>query len=300
MISDTFKDVTRPRNQVIWLLLAFQGGFMNAGGFLAVQQFVSHVTGYGTTIGVELGKKNYAGGFELMLAPIFFLFGAAYSGFLVDRRLLQGKEPHIVFGLLSVAFINLLIYIGEYSGLLGVFGEKLIMQRDFFLLFSLCFACGMQNGLFTTVTGGQVRTTHLTGPTTDVGLNLVKVFSLPESDPQRGTLAKKNWNRFRIVMAFTLGSLVALLVFETVTYEGFAVPCVISFFLVWYVRCVLRLSQTETIEHEVVEKAIESDDSPMARLNRLIERYEVLVAMQERLLHGANAPYQISDADRDG
>ena len=53
-----------------------------------------------------------------------------------------------------------------------------MLQRDFLLLFALCFACGLQNGLFSGLTRGQVRTTHLTGPITDIGLNLTKVFTL--------------------------------------------------------------------------------------------------------------------------
>ena len=53
-----------------------------------------------------------------------------------------------------------------------------MLQRDYLLLFVLCFACGLQNGLFSGLTRGQVRTTHLTGPITDIGLNLTKIFTL--------------------------------------------------------------------------------------------------------------------------
>ena len=65
MRTDIFADVTERRNQVLWLSLAFQGGFMNAGGFLACHRFVSHVTGYGTHVGVALGREEYLGAFEM-------------------------------------------------------------------------------------------------------------------------------------------------------------------------------------------------------------------------------------------
>ena len=35
-----------------WFLLAFLGGHVNAGGYLACHRFVSHVTGFATLAGV--------------------------------------------------------------------------------------------------------------------------------------------------------------------------------------------------------------------------------------------------------
>ena len=72
--------------------------------------------------------------------------------------MLLGKEPNIEGGIITLAVLNLIIYLGEFSEYLGTFGEPLVLQRDFFLLFILCFACGLQNGLFSGVTKGQVRT----------------------------------------------------------------------------------------------------------------------------------------------
>ena len=46
-----------PENLFIWFLLALQGGFVNVGGFMAVHRFVSHMTGFGTWIGVELANR---------------------------------------------------------------------------------------------------------------------------------------------------------------------------------------------------------------------------------------------------
>lgn len=300
MLSDTFKDVVRPRNQVVWLLLAFQGGFMNAGGFLALHRFVSHMSGYGTYVGVELGRKNYLGAIEMALAPLFFVAGAAYSGWLVDRKILLGKEPRIEMGILSLALINLFIYLAEFSGVLGTFGEPLVLQRDFFLLFCLCFACGVQNGLFSGLTTGQVRTTHLTGPMTDIGLNLVKILTLPRVDPQREQLAWVNWLRVKLVLAFSGGSLIAYLVFETVTYEGFAIPCVISFFLIWYIKRLVKLSRLESQDGPDPEQVLTSQDGPIARLARLIERQERLIERQEQLLDGQESLVAPSRSDRDG
>ena len=214
---------------------------MNTGGFLACHRFVSHMSGYGTYVGVELGQKHYLAAFEMALAPLFFLAGAIYSGWLVDRRIILQQEPRLQRGMVALAALNLLIYLGEFSGWLRAFGEPLVLQRGFLLLFALCFACGLQNGLFTGLTKGQVRTTHLTGPITDIGLNLVKARTLDRHDPERARLSKLNVLRVKIVIAFLSGALIATLVFTQMTYEGFAVPAAISLFLVWYVRVLLKV-----------------------------------------------------------
>ncbi|WP_406697581.1 YoaK family protein [Singulisphaera sp. Ch08] len=255
MNMDVFTRVVAQRNQVLWLFLAFQSGFMNAGGFLAVHRFVSHITGYGTYVGVALAQKQYLGAFEMALAPVFFLAGAIVAGWIVDRRIILGQTPRIEGGIITLAVLNLIIYLGEFTEYLGTFGEPLVLQRDFFLLFILCFACGLQNGLFSGVTKGQVRTTHLTGPITDIGINISKIFTLEVGNPERGQLIAMNWLRVKIVIAFSSGSLIAALIFTELTYEGFAVPCAISLFLVWYVRRLMKGHKPEATRHATGDTA---------------------------------------------
>ncbi|WP_435018061.1 YoaK family protein [Tundrisphaera sp. TA3] len=266
MRTDVFKEVTAQRNQALWLLLGFQSGFMNAGGFLACHQFVSHMTGYGTTVGVSIGTGDYIRSFELALAPLFFLAGAAYAGWLVDRRLILGLEPRLEAGILTLAIMNVAVFVGDASGLFGPFGEPLVMQRDFLLLFCLCFACGLQNGLFTGLTEGKVRTTHMTGPTTDIGLTLAKVFTLHRGDPERGKLTRLNLLRVKIVVAFSGGSLIAALVFQQITFEGFAIPAATSLFVLWYVRRLLRVGGPESPDQVVQSLLIPDEPSHAAKV----------------------------------
>lgn len=246
MKTNIFKDVIAQRNQPLWLILAFQSGYMNTGGFLGCGRFVSHMTGYGTYVGVAMGQKGYANAFQMALAPLFFLAGAAYSGWLVDRRMILGREPRVLAGVCSLAALNLVVTVGEDLGFFGDFGEPLILQRDFLLLFLLCFACGLQNGLFVGLTDGKVRTTHLTGPITDIGVNLSKIFTYERDNPERSQLSAGNWLKAKIAIAFSGGSIIATIVFAMVSYQGFAVPCAISIGLIWYVRSLLKLGEGES------------------------------------------------------
>lgn len=236
MMADIFSNVHDRGVGRLWLLLGFQAGFMNAGGYLACHRFVSHVTGYGTQVGIVFGLGQTLRAMELGLAPAMFIAGAACAGWLVDREILSGREPRLLAGIFIMATMNLAVYLGGVWGVFGPFGEPLELQRDFLLLFFLCFACGLQNGLFTGLTKGQVRTTHITGPSTDIGLGLAKVASLGRDDPRRAEVKAATWLRTRIAAAFTVGSLTATAIFSWAGYGGFAVPCGLSGFLVWYVR----------------------------------------------------------------
>ena len=228
-LQNNFSHVLDKSNYALWMSLAFHAGYLNAGGFLASHRFVSHMTGFGTQIGVSFGESNYLVAFEMILAPFFFMLGAGFSGFLVDRRIINEREPRIIEGVLFIILMNVLILTGGELGLFGTFGEPLLLQRDFLLLFMLTFTCGLQNGMFVSITAGQVRTTHITGLTTDIGLNLVRIFSHKAKEVKR-TEVRKNWLRFNTVLCFSVGSFISTIVFNKFEYWGFGGSTLISIF----------------------------------------------------------------------
>src|SRR4051812_40548839 len=108
------------------MVLAFQAGTLNMGGFMACHTFVSHVTGYATLFGFELGRQEdfkFASG--MLLVPMFFLCGAMLSGVLVDLQIKLRKKPryYIVFGVLFATL--LFVVISGFNGFFGKFGEPL-------------------------------------------------------------------------------------------------------------------------------------------------------------------------------
>lgn len=215
------------RNVAIWLALAFQGGTINAGGFLACGRFVSHVTGFATMSGAELARQHWFGAVGMLSVPIFFVFGAMTSGFLIDRRLLRGLNAHYATAAGLMAATNLAILILGTRGAFGAFGEPLTLARDYALLILLCFSSGLQNALVTSASGAVVRTTHLTGLTTDLGIGLVRILSHVDRDKRRFE-TRANRMRIGIFASFTLGSAAAAFIFLTHQYWGFVIPATIS------------------------------------------------------------------------
>jgi uncharacterized membrane protein YoaK (UPF0700 family) len=234
--SPSISTYTRP-NMAIWMILAFQAGLLNTGGFMACHSFVSHVTGFATLFGIELGQQNHAVATALILAPGCFLLGAMISGFLVDIRLKLGKEPryYIVFGVLFLLIFA--VEIGGFNKTFGTFGEI-----SYPLLALLCLICGLQNATVSLVSKSVVRTTHLTGITTDLGIGLVRSLYKQWLGLEYGDEGKANLMRIGIIVFFTLGAVAGYRLFHSWEFRAFLFPTLISgglFFTTFYFQ-VLR------------------------------------------------------------
>lgn len=215
-------------NVIIWMVLAFQAGMLNIGGLLACHSFVSHVTGFATLFGLELNRAHFWAASGMLAVPLFFLLGAMMSGFLVDLRLQLRKKPkyHIVFGVLFVLLF--FVVIGGFNHVFGGFGAWHETTGDYTLLALLCLACGVQNGTITLVSRSVVRTTHLTGVTTDLGIGLVRVLNRGRLGEVAESEVKANYMRVGIILCFILGSAFGVPLFDHWEYRGFLVPTFIS------------------------------------------------------------------------
>jgi len=210
--SQSFSYFSR-KNILIWLSMAFQGGAINAGGFIACHRFVTHTTGFATYFGTEFALGNIQSAFGMLTVPMFFLLGAATSGFLVDRRVTMGFKPayHLSFGLISL-FMLAAAWFGQ-RGVFGTFGDPLELSKDYSLLALLCLASGLQNGTITSASGSVIRTTHLTGITTDLGLGIIRVIASKHSTEVKTQEHRANWMRIGIIGFFVLGSAVSSFIY---------------------------------------------------------------------------------------
>ncbi|MBY0451425.1 MAG: DUF1275 domain-containing protein, partial [Bdellovibrionaceae bacterium] len=121
-------------------------------------------------------------------------------------------------------------------GLFGRFGDVVNIEHDFFLLACLCGACGLQNAAITSASGATVRTTHLTGLTTDLGLGLVKTLVQGLSPAQKKIESQANLFRILTIISFTMGSVVAAFVYVKYQYEGFFVPMILALYSAYVAR----------------------------------------------------------------
>ena len=157
-------------NRHLGFTLAGVAGAMNAGGYLAVHQYTSHMTGI-----VSSAADNLAlGAGDLVLdalgAILSFLLGAACTAMLVNYGRRRGMASEYALPLLLEAMLLLGF---------GVLGARLAAVEGLFVpatVMLLCFTMGLQNALVTKLSHAEIRTTHMTGIVTDIGIELGKLL----------------------------------------------------------------------------------------------------------------------------
>lgn len=215
-------------NVSIWMLMSLQAGAINVGGFLACQRFVTHTTGFATHFGAELALGHWKLALGMLMVPLYFLLGAAFSSFWVDRNIFLGKTPKYktVFSIIAAALLAV-AYLGHYN-LFGKFGHPLSFISDFALLATLAFTSGLQNATITSSSGAVIRTTHLTGITTDLGIGVVRALDHKRPTENRHKESIANWIRMGLIVSFIIGSGLGAILFIKYEYWGFLGPAMVS------------------------------------------------------------------------
>ena len=144
------------RYLLIGLILAFVGGFADAGSYILVGSFTGHITGNSILLAVHLVGSQWLQALSCLVAVIAFLAGTAGGlswpcppGRSACRRL----APVLA---LEIA----LVVLGMIVPVLPATGRK-----DVFLA-SLCLALGLQNGALGKIDGVAIHTTYITGLST--------------------------------------------------------------------------------------------------------------------------------------
>lgn len=227
-----------PSRRVIfqWLLLGFNAGCINAGGFLATGRFVTHVTGLATLVGVDLLHLGVVASLKILSVGMFFLLGAMIAGLLTDRPLHLKQTPHYDYVMALCSASLFAAALGGFRGRFGAFGPTPDIGQAYFLLALLCLASGLQNGAITSSSGSSVRTTHLTGLTTDLGLGLARLLTISADHPSFREESLGNVLRGGTIAAFILGGAAGAGLFGSLQYRGFLVPALIAGYAAWLGR----------------------------------------------------------------
>ncbi|QHE87887.1 YoaK family protein [Hydrogenophaga sp. BPS33] len=191
-------------------VLAFVAGAANAGGLLAVGQYTSHMTGIVSSVAdhLVLGELSLAlAGLGSVLA---FLLGAMTTAWLVNWGM--RRDLRSAYGLpLVLEAAALLVF--------GLFGSAMGFMTPVFLpltVILLCFIMGLQNAVITKISNARIRTTHVTGLVTDLGIELGKLLYVNRHTHARQVRADRDRLRVhaQLVACFFLGGVVGALGFK--------------------------------------------------------------------------------------
>jgi uncharacterized membrane protein YoaK (UPF0700 family) len=198
--------------------LAFVAGAANAGAFLAVGIYTSHMTGLVSSIADHVVLGQLALAFAALAAVVSFLFGAITSALMINFARRRGLRSQYALPLLFEAILLLLF---------GLLGASLANMKGFFVpatVALLCFMMGLQNAVITKISGSVVRTTHLTGVITDLGIEIGKLLYWNRSNHATEQPVLADRDRMKVlsllIAFFLLGGVMGAIGFKHIGYAA--------------------------------------------------------------------------------
>ena len=204
MFSHLGKTRTPKHNLGIASLLSFVAGLVNVVGFFAVQKLTTNVTGHFAFFVDEVFKLKFENALHVALFVIFFLFGSFFANFMVEVYSRIRENQIYVLPICTEAFILAII---------AFQGNDFIKESPDLIAYCLLFAMGMQNSLVTSISKSIVRTTHLTGLFTDMGIEFSQLFFYKDKSHKHRLITSIKL-RLTIIFMFFAGGLFGGILFD--------------------------------------------------------------------------------------
>jgi uncharacterized membrane protein YoaK (UPF0700 family) len=188
----------------VWML-AFVAGMVNVVGLLGFEhQAITHLTGTTTTLAAALAALDGSAALHLAAVIVSFMAGTVLSGFIIQDSKLQLGSRYSVALLIE-------------SLLLGA-AVPLLQRHQLPGIYCATAACGLQNAMVSTYSGAVVRTSHLSGMFTDLGIFLGHTLRGIPVDALRLRLC------LLIISAFLCGGIAGAVLFRALGYTALYVP----------------------------------------------------------------------------
>ncbi|KJV08875.1 hypothetical protein VZ95_14955 [Elstera litoralis] len=150
--------------------LAGLAGIINAAGFHAIGHFSSHLSGTVAVLSEELAGADWGLALLAVWVTVCFIAGAAATAVLMTwqrERHLRGRYARCL-----IVEALLLAGIAAVDQFIAPRTQGLISLRVLLLWGGLSFLMGFQNAIVTQISHARIRTTHVTGMITDIGVAL--------------------------------------------------------------------------------------------------------------------------------
>ena len=220
---------TAQNNLRLGATLCFIAGATNAGGFLAVGQYTSHMTGVLSSVADNLVLGQVTLALVGLASLLAFISGAITTTWMVNwalRRKLQSAygRPLLLEAALLLVF--------------GLFGTGINFFAGLFVpltVLVLCFIMGLQNAVITKISRSEIRTTHVTGLVTDLGIELGKLLYINRLTRETRVLANRHKLRIHatLIASFFGGGVLGAVGFKSVGFIAIVPLAILLVLLVW-------------------------------------------------------------------
>jgi uncharacterized membrane protein YoaK (UPF0700 family) len=190
-------------------VLSFIAGIINVVGLLGFgHQAITHLTGTTSLLGAAIADGDPRGAVHFGVMILAFVLGCALSGFIVQDSALKLGRRYGVALLIESCLLFAAVHLLGHRSALG--------------MYAAATACGLQNALVSTYSGSVVRTTHVSGMFTDLGISLGHVLRGLAVDARRLRLC------VLVISGFLCGGVVGAMVFRAIGYAALLVPATLT------------------------------------------------------------------------
>lgn len=202
--------ITKLPKWILWggAVLAFSAGCVNTAALMGFTNLsVSHVTGNVSLFAAAVAYLDARSILYIGALLLSFLAGAILSGFIIGQASLKLGRRY-----------GRALYI---EAVLLLFSYWLYQEHEYLGHLAAAMACGLQNAMVATYSGAVIRTTHLTGLTSDMGAAIGNwLAGRTISKPKLGFQAI-------IWYCFCGGSTLGAFLYSKVGYDALFVPITI-------------------------------------------------------------------------
>ena len=177
---------------------AFVAGITNVAGVVAFLAFTSNVTGHVATLAKHVVERNAHEVIVFFIWLLMFLTGAFLANFLI-KSTPRTKSRYWSHAKPVLLEIIVMLFIAAYG---HNFYKDSRLEREI-LIGATLFTMGLQNSMVSVISGGLIKTSHLSGLFTDLGGELAEWFH-PKSEKQEA-VKHKLYIRFTILFFYFTG-----------------------------------------------------------------------------------------------
>ncbi len=148
------------------ITLAWVAGYTNIISIMACATVTSHASGTTSNLGRELAEGTWGMAGWALFALVTFYAGAVISGVSMEIGRRRGWESIYVMPMMIET-----VLLACFAGGLEIYGPRVseIGVTIYWIVGCAAAAMGLQNATITRISGGVIRTTHVTGVLTDLG-----------------------------------------------------------------------------------------------------------------------------------
>ena len=226
MLRRTREERTLKENLLLASSTAFVAGVTNVAGVIAFLAFTTNMTGHFANLARNVIERNLPQVIVFIIWLFLFFAGAFTANFLVRWQSHKSTyRANVAPIILEIVILLFVAYYGSnhYAGDLT---EKQIITG------ALILAMGLQNGLVSNISGGLIKTSHLTGVFTDLGADFAELlYPNAEKSP---LLKNRMFIRLTILGFYFGGALAGGYFFEKYNFLMFYFIPVILFTILYY------------------------------------------------------------------